>query len=748
LNQQQVHALLLRGAAAIFGLAVAIALLPHFAASPPPPTQLPSLATAHGFDGRAPFRFVVCVIVLTLGAPLVFRTVIARLVADDARAWARTTAIASMAAALWFASIQKDVLWTIAIGAIPTAAVLLLRRFRASFGRGDAVLVPLFATVFMAVVDAAPRLDLAKVAVVSVSVVLALRLVIAGIRGETLPYQAFVLAPLALVMQAHVHALHIRHLAWPPLTITIVTPLLLRVVLRASWRRQIRWLLAFVVYPLVTLAYASATSALAAEGKPHGDLFEDSHRFVPASEMLRGERPYVDIVPVHGFVEDGFLDYLSMRTGEVTEGRLVKTHGVISALNSVASYAIAAAATQSAEMGIVSYFLAVVFGLAGGTFRAFPALASVVLDVAALRTGRPALFVFAGGAVVLAALTSVDFGAYAFVALAVAIALSRDMRSHAAKGAAFGILAAGVPVLLAFGVFGFLGAFFHTTLFEALPSAAIFALSIFDAPPAMRAAGPFPDVLTAVFARPDFLIIAWVVFLTVLAVLIATPVKSSRERVARAPLIVLAAFSTVAGISYAQRQHLYFLFVIAPLITASLVFLFRRARAVTTATMIVLVIAAHFTDYLVTLTMLRTARGPLDPNLAEVREIPRARGVFFRVTDARIVENVSRYAREKLGPGETFFDFTNRGNLYFLLDRDCPIRQVEVSYEVERLQREVIDRIERNPRVRAALVAASPYDAAIDGVPNSVRAPLVWAYLQEHFQPDFHDGDVVIWRRK
>ena len=88
------------------------------------------------------------------------------------------------------------------------------------------------------------------------------------------------------------------------------------------------------------------------------------------------------------------------------------------------------------------------------------------------------------------------------------------------------------------------------------------------------------------------------------------------------------------------------------------------------------------------------------------------------------------------------------GLLYFLFDRDCPIRQIEVAfYETEDRQREVIARIEGNPNVRAALVPPSAEALDVDGVPNAVRAPLVWQYLQQHFTPDFQEGDVIFWRR-
>ncbi|HEV2722144.1 MAG TPA: hypothetical protein VG323_19135, partial [Thermoanaerobaculia bacterium] len=289
----------------------------------------------------------------------------------------------------------------IAVGIAGAAAALVPYDARTRFRRADAILVPTFATLFLAMNDLAPSLSLSKHAALAAGIVLAVRLATGS--GD-----AFALAPLGLLFQAHFNAVHIRHLGWPSLLFAVATPPLLRFALHERWRTRLRWSVAFVIYPLVALCFASASSKLAAEGKPHGDLFEDAHHFVVASEMLRGERPYVDIVPIHGFIEDGLLDYVTARSGPVSEGRLAKTHGVISALNAVASYAVAAAATGSPHVGILSFFLAVTLGLGGGALRLLPALAALAFMVSAVRRAQPRHLAYAGVLAVLAAMTSLD----------------------------------------------------------------------------------------------------------------------------------------------------------------------------------------------------------------------------------------------------------------------------------------------------------------------------------------------------
>jgi hypothetical protein len=48
-------------------------------------------------------------------------------------------------------------------------------------------------------------------------------------------------------------------------------------------------------------------------GLPFANVFEAGHGLLPASEYLRGELPYRDIVPGHGLVSDGLLQTLELK---------------------------------------------------------------------------------------------------------------------------------------------------------------------------------------------------------------------------------------------------------------------------------------------------------------------------------------------------------------------------------------------------------------------------------------------------
>jgi hypothetical protein len=123
-------------------------------------------------------------------------------------------------------------------------------------------------------------------------------------------------------------------------------------------------------------------------------------------------------------------------------------------------------------------------------------------------------------------------------------------------------------------------------------------------------------------------------------------------------------------------------------------------------------------------------------------------GALFDPQAANAIDTARRFAAT-LKPNETFVDFAGATMLYPLLHRDCPLRQAQIGImETEAAQREVIERLERNRNVTAALIVFPPALSNIDDVPNRERAPLVWRYLEEHFAPAFEENGVVFWKRR
>jgi hypothetical protein len=269
-------------------------------------------------------------------------------------------------------------------------------------------------------------------------------------------------------------------------------------------------------------------------------------------------------------------------------------------------------------------------------------------------------------------------------------------------------------------------------------------LTPFEFPAALKANHGIPDVLAVFLDRGSWLYLLWIVVLLFFVAAVSARRTSRRVDV----MTVFAAFVVICFVSYAERHHLHFQYAV-PSLLAGMLFALRRSRLGLAATILLAVIAQP-TTHLGIVAWLRHSHGPVDTTVRELTDPPRARGALFANDEATLITSAQKYISTHLNPEETFVDFTNRGILYYLTDRDCPLRQLEVAfYEPESRQREVIAAIDRNPRIRAALVPLlDSDDTGVDGVTNPTRAPLVWHYLQEHFEPDFQEGKIVFWRRK
>jgi hypothetical protein len=385
-----------------------------------------------------------------------------------------------------------------------------------------------------------------------------------------------------------------------------------------------------------------------------------------------------------------------------------------------------------------------------------------------VRRRKRRLLFWAGAGAIVTGLTSIDYGMYSLAALCFAITrVRRGWRSAIA-----GLVAAAAPAILAMIAAGIFVPFVRTSILEVATLGPVYALTPFEAPPIFVSTFRYvPELLAALFDRQAYLLLVWSGALLFVAVALTTrPPASPRRHAHFDALLTICVWIVVLAISYAERQHLPFRYAVPAVLVGAALYASSRWRWVMPVSILVLLAMAQPTTHLATVAWLRRSHGPLDPARAthpavvararelywpldpkdsvELNEPPRARGAFWFEQDVVTVRAAAVYL-DRLAPGETFVDFTNHGLLYFLFDRRCPIRQPEVAfYERESLQREVIRRIENDPHVVAALMPPYPEYGSVDHVPNAVRAPLVWEYLQDHFRPDYQDGDVVFWRRK
>jgi hypothetical protein len=213
--------LLVRLAAAVWGFAIAISLLPLWL-GPPYPGQLPGFARMIGFDARAPMRFALGLMLIPLLWTLALRPLLALLGRDDTRNWARNAFASASVGILWFVIIDRDLSWVLIVPAIVLGVSVALRKTDGHFSRHDLILLPVLATVYLALLDFVPR-SVEQLFVIALTIVFLVRIAIVPIRRTSgLPAAlCFALAPLGLALQSSFNSYDVRHSPWGPLILAI-----------------------------------------------------------------------------------------------------------------------------------------------------------------------------------------------------------------------------------------------------------------------------------------------------------------------------------------------------------------------------------------------------------------------------------------------------------------------------------------------------------------------------------------------
>lgn len=674
--------------------------------------------TSHGLDAHGPFRFLATIVLLTLATSWAARPLVARFAV--ARTWAWATACASCLAALWLSVFAPQWPFVIAPVVLFLPFAYALRHARARFTSHDVVLIPALIVAYLGALDLF-AVDGKILLIAAAWLLFIVRLVE---RSARVPAALFALAPIGAAFEATVIVGRSRVLSVIALLLVFASPFALRAISAA----KLKWFLRCVAYPVFVYALPLACSVWAAEGMLRVNFFELGHNMQPASDLHRGAVLYRETVPLHGLVEDGLLDAATMKVSRhASLGTILKTHELF-AVSTVGMYAVGVAASGSPAVGVLAvlYHRSIATG-STSSLRAGAALFALALVLKAVRRRSPKTLAFAGAMTSIAMLVSLDQGTFALIVLLLASWRMRSVRGI------LGVVAVAVPVSL---IFAFKGIFVDavTRTLALLKSSAAYNIGFPTFPRAVVETRFFPDVLLGFLDRAAIFYAIWLI-----ALIFAATVRPRRRTF---PLFLVACFLVACAITYAERHHLYQQFAGVPFLFAGTALLLRTRRAFGYVAAALLLITSGITAQFAVMSMLRTHRGVVDDTVVAMD------GALFRKPEADRVNRIRTFFTSNLGPTETFFDFTDRGLLYFLLDRRCPVPINEVAcYETESGQREVIAALERNREVRYALVPVSERDAAIDGVPNTIRAPLVWAYVRQHFAPVYDDGDVAIRKR-
>jgi hypothetical protein len=685
----------IRIALAAYGFSLAIALAPRLALRARPGELLSALKLSGYSPAGLVLQFAAAVALTALAA--IAGAYLAPLF--EGRRWAAVAfcgALALAPIALMHFGNLKHVL----LAGVAAAAVVLVRKREPHFVLGDVVLIPAVFACEIAFLDLHFGGTPVAAFLRAVIAVFAFRLLVPVA-------DAWVAAPLALMAENGL--LPPKTGGYVALLILFGLPFLFA---RLRIRAPRKW-----IYPAIVLLYPMAVLRL--PPTVGGNLFEDSHNVTVASEMLRGERPYADIIPTHGIISDGALDAVALKFSHRSLRAVLATRLVVGMLSGVAIYCLGVAATGSLEAGLLTAILA--FLLASGStlwIRPSAALFALAAVVAGTRLRSRRWFIAGGALTVLAYFVSVDFGVYSAL-----VALVAAFRARALRALAIGVAAAAVPSLVIFAIFGFALDFFRATFVEILGSHSAYFVAPIAIPDCLRSPALVQHLGGCV--NP----MTWALaLLATCAAMARSPLRARRDD---APWLI-GMWIVVAAASYIERGNEHFYPAVVPFLVAALWYLARYARTVAIVLAVILALVAEPFRHVITV-------------IPEVRA--QKQGPLFDATTETSIKAAGEFIRA-LPPQETFVDFSNSALLYAIYERDCPLRQVEVAnYQNAEAQRQVIARIEGNPHIRAALIAFPGSNPDVDGVKNSDRAPLVWAYLQSHFAPGFERDGVVFWKR-
>ncbi|MFN2386598.1 MAG: hypothetical protein ABR576_09995 [Thermoanaerobaculia bacterium] len=513
-----------------------------------------------------------------------------------------------------------------------------------------------------------------------------------------------------------------------------------------------RWLPALVgwcrrlaVFVLLPGCFTALAATYSFKGPAVMAVFEDGHGLMPASEYLRGEIPYRDFVPGHGYLGDGGLQVAGLALYENSYRGAVLPARIIGAFYWLVIFLLGFAATGSPSAAFAAVALSFLAFPEYAFLRGLPSIAASALAVYAARARSERAWYCSGLAVALSLLWAVEFALYTLPVLFVALLTARGNRTRMLRSSVGGLV---TGLLALCGIFlgvGVLGEFLETTFLyvpSLLPAYA-------TGPSRLRGFG----MLSFLREKDAF----FVAFCCAAAVVLATriwraPVVGPRAR----GLLPLLVWVLVAVLSVVERNHVEYAAVLVPLGIVSLVRWLKShrpwnaPRSVIAAVILACGLLVWRPRAFVP-TLAVAVAVPAGPHtLASFPELPRGRGAVFSADDARIVRSAAEFLKSgALTSSETWFDFSSQPGLYFLFDRDCPIRYSETGFhEAPERQAEVIDSIDRNRRVKAVLMTASDWSETIDGVPNSVRAPLVAAFVRSRFRPFYERDGVQFWLRR
>jgi hypothetical protein len=453
--------------------------------------------------------------------------------------------------------------------------------------------------------------------------------------------------------------------------------------------------------------------------------FHEGEHLTPAFLFRSGERPYGDVFVLHGLAVDGGLDALVL--GDPPSPRRVRRLETFLNAATLALLVPIAAEITATSAGAVTAVLIGLCAIGAGQVAVFPFFRLAPIFLASwpllryVRVRSPRFLFMASVASSLGLLWSLDTGLYAFAATVIVILILRP------RAVLIPLIALALPLLVLIVVRADLHRFVVDS-FMTIPRS-------IDAIWSRPAPYDWSWETARYYVPPIFF--GW---------LLAFAIRERDARMAIVAIFSIVAFRTAAGrCSWSHTRYgipllglAVVAFVLEPLLLAR-----RRVAAVLLAA--VLFVYAEVAPNVVG-TAKFVAGWRARQSHAGLVPYPLAtgRGTYTTRENTADLAALNGLLDATAPPGAPILDASNERALYYLLQRRPPTRCSDIAMlSAPPLMAEAMRQLEANPPACVILEGLNVLDS-LDGVPNRVRVPALFAWIDAHYPRRIRTGRYLV----
>jgi hypothetical protein len=455
------------------------------------------------------------------------------------------------------------------------------------------------------------------------------------------------------------------------------------------------------------------------------EAFHEGEHLTPGFLFRSGERPYRDVFVLHGLAVDGGLDALVL--GDPPSPRRVRRlETFLNAATLALLVPIAAEITATSAGAATAAFIGLC-AIAAGQVAVFPFFRLAPIFLAAwpllryVRVRSPRFLVLASLASTLGLLWSLDTGLYAFTATCVVILILRP------RAIVIPIIALVLPLVVLLAV--------RADLYRFVVDSFITIPRSIDAIWSRPAPHGWSWETARYYVPPIFF--GW---------LLASAIRERDARRAIVAIFSIMAFRTAAGrCSWSHTRYGIPLLGVAIVAFALEPLLLARRRIVAVLLAIVLFVYAEVgpnvagAGTFVAGWRARQSHAGLVPY-----PFATGRGTYTTRENASDLAALNGLLDATAPPGAPILDVSNERALYYLLQRRPPIRCADVPMlSAPALMSEAMRQLEENPPACVVMEGLSVFDQ-FDGVPNRVRVPTLFAWIDAHYPRRIRTGRYVV----